>query len=107
MRSEVAAFIRQGVDPDQACHLVGFPRSHYFPGINGRITVRYLPTPSEIEATTSAIRSGELDVSTGSRVRWRELADLQEFNEQFDLAGGLPEDSIELPPFLYSAGRDA
>lgn len=70
--SEAAAFISQGMDPAEACRIVGLSL-RYQHTIYASESIRYLPTPAEIAAVTAKIQSGEVVVSRESGRRWAEV----------------------------------
>ncbi len=107
MISEVLAFANRGLTPAEAMQTVGLPDNRRVSAIfattegNRRF---YLPTPAEIDHQAAAIRSGAIVVSAQSVARY---GDHREFDQRYDLAGELPEDAAGVPPWLYSADRDA
>lgn len=72
--------------------------------------VRHLPTPEQISVLTAQIRAGQRVGTRRSQKRWlAESSKMRDAREDaadsFDLAGRIDDDSCELPPWLYSAGR--
>jgi len=107
---EVEALMRlHGWSLDDACELVGI-RTDQYTAYKGKFD--HLPTPSDVEQMTLAIRDGSLVVSETSFKRWRQFRELQESTEQavadlddFDLGGRIADDDVELPAWLYSGDR--
>jgi len=56
MRAEVQAFIRRGFTAAEACAIVGLPPAAFVPD-SGLESVRWIPTPAEIQAMAERIRA--------------------------------------------------
>ena len=97
--AEVAAFVRQGMDVNQACRIVGISR-RAFNLDPKRSGVGYLPTPAAISEATAAIRAGRIKVSARSAKRWQELRTTEsqpKAIDAFDLAGRIDDDDCQFP----------
>ncbi|QDT06901.1 hypothetical protein K227x_53240 [Rubripirellula lacrimiformis] len=101
-----------GWPQDQACEAMGLDPAKYLPNVAAFTMPDHMPTRAEIEAITSAMRSGELVISQQSARRWEKYRAEQERMAQpeaeqrdaYELAGRIAEDDCPVPSWLYSAG---
>ncbi|EMI40542.1 hypothetical protein [Rhodopirellula sp. SWK7] len=107
--AEVNTLVMHGLALDDALDIVGLKRSRYRPG-RCIEALEYLPTPSQISELCSKFQSGELVAGSNSASQWERIRHGQRLAEEaeaaideFDIAGSLPEDACEMPPWLYSA----
>ena len=105
MRCEVGALIARGIDEAEACSMVGLPRVLFWGYVDP--SIKYLPTPDEIERAAQRIRTGVLDTGKASRRRAKlnALASVRgDDGDRFELGGHIDDDDAQLPPWLYAAG---
>lgn len=106
MQAEASAFVKRGIDVDEACRMVGLPRRKYWGTVGGSETIKHLPTPAEIEELTTRMRAGDRVFSAGSQQRWiRENEKLDSAgtdDDRFELAGRIADDDCPVPSWLYS-----
>ncbi len=107
LRAEAKGLIARGLSLVDACEIVGLPTRHYTPS---SLSIEYIPTPDEILAITTGIRSGELvftERHTRNIDQAEKAAEMRErrIARRIELAGMLPDDSCPVPDFLYSAER--
>ncbi|WP_436717449.1 hypothetical protein U8335_11355 [Roseiconus lacunae] len=102
MRYEAADLVKRlGWSIKDACRLVGIPPQASLPTDERRLP--YTPTPSEIAATASGIKSGEIIVGRHSTKRWAAIegaGGCSEDDRAFDLAGLIDEDRCQSPEWF-------
>tara|TARA_R110002073_G_scaffold177188_10_gene335155 strand:+ start:2565 stop:2942 length:378 start_codon:yes stop_codon:yes gene_type:complete len=110
VRSEEAEALRRlhGYTKKQALETVGLDPRRFRKLPSGKI--KYLPTPELILQSALAIRDGDVFVNPGSYDRWAAIratrsAAVEREPDDFELAGRIPDDDVELPAWLYSADR--
>lgn len=107
MAKEVCLLARCGWEVSLACEVVGIsePRFHRLEHlVSSAGLIDFIPTPTEIEVATAAIRSGEIRLSDSSASRWRnrELMEMaiEGHHGRYELAGTIPDDIAELPAWF-------
>lgn len=110
MRAEVSAFVARGIDLDDACRIVGYPRDGFGGAVSEADSIKSVPTPAEITAIAAKIRSGEIVVTKRSQQRWQQFnakieAGQREPDDAYSLAGTIAADVCTVPAWLYSGGH--